>query len=147
MGIKGLLKQINSIETDKSIAEYEGMTLAVDGYSWLHKGVYNCGYQIVIENDYTTFLKSFMARVEVLNSLGIKIVVVFDGDKLPSKDNTELKREEKRARCIETARAELKRGNYKEANKKFAEGLDITPTLAYHTIEYVKTKYQIDCKF
>lgn len=35
MGITGLLPLLKSISEEKTLAEYRGETLAVDGYCWL----------------------------------------------------------------------------------------------------------------
>lgn len=142
MGIYGLLPYFKSIEQEQNISHFRGKRLAIDGYSWLHKGVYKCGHSIVKNSDYTEFLKSFLARVEVLKGQGIHIVMVFDGDKLPLKDGTEEERLEKRKKKLEEADQLFASGDFSNADRKYAESVDITPTIAYHTINYVKKHYR-----
>jgi exonuclease-1 len=43
MGIQGLLPQLKSIMAPIGVAELRGQTVAVDTYSWLHKGALSCG--------------------------------------------------------------------------------------------------------
>jgi exonuclease-1 len=43
MGIQGLLPQLKSIMAPISAEELRGQTVAVDTYSWLHKGALSCG--------------------------------------------------------------------------------------------------------
>lgn len=43
MGIQGLLPQLKSIMAPISAVELRGQTVAVDTYSWLHKGALSCG--------------------------------------------------------------------------------------------------------
>lgn len=52
MGINGLLPVLKSIATTTHVSRYEGKTVAIDGYSWLHKGAYGCSREIC-ENIYT----------------------------------------------------------------------------------------------
>ncbi len=46
MGIQGLLQALKYIQQRKHISQYKGEKVAVDGYCWLHKGVYACAYEI-----------------------------------------------------------------------------------------------------
>ena len=48
MGIKDLLTSLKSIEQRKHLKEYEGQTLAIDGYAWLHKGAYSCAEDLCL---------------------------------------------------------------------------------------------------
>ena len=43
MGIQGLLPQLKSIMAPIRVEELRGQTVAVDTYSWLHKGALSCG--------------------------------------------------------------------------------------------------------
>lgn len=46
MGIKDLLPHLKSIQQAKHIREYAGLTVAVDGYCWLHQGAYTCAMDL-----------------------------------------------------------------------------------------------------
>ena len=46
MGISGLLPLLKSIQTEKSLSDYAGQTVAVDAYVWLHKGVFSCAVEL-----------------------------------------------------------------------------------------------------
>lgn len=48
MGIQGLLPLVKSIEKPVHLKDYAGMTLAVDGYVWLHKGAFACAQEICL---------------------------------------------------------------------------------------------------
>jgi exonuclease-1 len=43
MGIQGLLPQLKSIMAPIGVEALKGQTVAVDTYSWLHKGALSCG--------------------------------------------------------------------------------------------------------
>lgn len=40
MGISGLLPLLRSITRRVHLSQFAGQTVAVDAYSWLHKGIY-----------------------------------------------------------------------------------------------------------
>ena len=46
MGINGLLPAFKGICRPSHIGKYRGQKLAVDGYSWLHKGAYCCSREL-----------------------------------------------------------------------------------------------------
>jgi exonuclease 1 len=46
MGIPGLLPALKSITTTVHINTYAGKKVAVDAYSWLHKGAYSCSKEL-----------------------------------------------------------------------------------------------------
>ena len=46
MGIQGLLPQLKSIMVPIHIKDLKGCSVAVDTYSWLHKGALSCSTQL-----------------------------------------------------------------------------------------------------
>jgi exonuclease 1 len=46
MGISGLLPVLKTITNAKHISAYRGQKVAVDGFSWLHKGAYACSREL-----------------------------------------------------------------------------------------------------
>ena len=46
MGVNGLLPAFKGICRPSHISKYRGQKLAVDGYSWLHKGAYCCSREL-----------------------------------------------------------------------------------------------------
>jgi exonuclease-1 len=147
MGIKNLLTIIDVVQK-KNLADYKGKRLAIDGYSWIHKCVYNCGHDLVVQNNKSVFFFKMRNKVEQLLAHDIKVILVFDGDKLPSKENTESIREQRRAEKLGEAHEFLKEGNHEKANQKFSESYDVSPQLAYETFEYLKSQLgskKIEC--
>ena len=47
MGIQGLLPLLKDIEKKASVSEFSGKSVGIDGYCWLHKGVYGCAKDVV----------------------------------------------------------------------------------------------------
>lgn len=145
MGIKKLLTILDVIQPG-SLEDLRGQTVGIDGYSWLHKCVYNVGHELVVQKNYSQFMAKIEARFEQLKKFEIKAVIVFDGDKLPSKSGTEETREGRREEKREEANLLLQQGNHVEANKKFAESFDVTPQFAYETLQHLKKQnFDHDC--
>lgn len=46
MGINGLLQALKPIAKQVHVRQYAGQRVAVDGYSWLHKGAYSCAREL-----------------------------------------------------------------------------------------------------
>jgi exonuclease-1 len=46
MGINGLLQALKPIAKQVHVRQYQGQRVAVDGYSWLHKGAYCCAREL-----------------------------------------------------------------------------------------------------
>ena len=46
MGIQGLLPILKSIMAPVHVKELSGQTVAIDTYSWLHKGAFACSREI-----------------------------------------------------------------------------------------------------
>lgn len=46
MGIQGLLPQLKSITRTVHVSEYAGQRVAIDGYSWLHRGACACSKEL-----------------------------------------------------------------------------------------------------
>ncbi|TDH73375.1 hypothetical protein CCR75_008694 [Bremia lactucae] len=55
MGISGLLPVLKSITEAKSIETYQGHTLAIDGYCWLHRAAYTCSQEICLGQETDKF--------------------------------------------------------------------------------------------
>jgi exonuclease-1 len=93
--LQGLLPILKPITKARHLREYRGKSVAVDGYSWLHKGAYACSKELC-EGRYTDrFVNYCMSRVELLRGNGVTPVIVFDGGRLPMK----AEEEETRRRC------------------------------------------------
>lgn len=143
MGIKKLLSLIDVVK-ESNLEEFRGKTLGIDGYSWIHKAIYNNGHDLIVQKDKTSYLRKASLNFMMLHRFDVKIVAVFDGDKLSSKAGTEEKRETNRDQKKKIATDLLKQGRHQEANKKFSECYDVTPQLAYETLVHVQREVASD---
>ncbi|KAK7846075.1 exonuclease 1 [Quercus suber] len=92
MGIQGLLPLLKSIMVPTHIKELQGCSVAVDTYSWLHKGALSCSRDLCKGLPTTRHIEYCMHRVNLLRHNGVKPILVFDGGLLPMKGEQENKR-------------------------------------------------------
>lgn len=138
MGITGLLPQLKSIQNPVSLRRYEGKTLGIDGYAWLHKSAYSCAQDLALGQPTDKYLQFFIKRIKMLKSFNIEPYFVFDGRSLPVKKQTNLKRLENRVTNREIAEKLWKSGEKKHAMEYFQKSVEITPDMAKCIIDYCK---------
>uniref|UniRef100_A0A0D9V6F7 Exonuclease 1 n=1 Tax=Leersia perrieri TaxID=77586 RepID=A0A0D9V6F7_9ORYZ len=130
MGIQGLLPQLKSIMAPIGVEALKGQTVAVDTYSWLHKGALSCGDRLCKGLPTT--------RVNMLRHHGVKPILVFDGGHLPMKSDQETKRERSRKENLERAKEHESAGNSRAAFECYQKAVDITPRIAFELIQVLK---------
>ncbi|RVW29579.1 Exonuclease 1 [Vitis vinifera] len=96
MGIQGLLPLLKSIMVPFHIKDLKGCSVAVDTYSWLHKGALSCSKQLCKSIPTSRHIDYCMHRVNLLRHYGVEPILVFDGGLLPMK----IEQENKRARYL-----------------------------------------------
>ncbi|EGR29715.1 hypothetical protein IMG5_150060 [Ichthyophthirius multifiliis] len=85
-------------------------------------------------------------RIEDILSFGIKkIVLVFDGHKLPSKEQTEQIRKTNREEARQEALKLMEEGKKEQAFKKFASSVDVTAQMAYDLIKVFEGRQDVEC--
>ncbi|KAJ5885249.1 hypothetical protein N7495_009759 [Penicillium taxi] len=138
MGIKGLHGLLKSIQKPCHIKSFDGQTLAIDAYGWLHRGTVACSVDLVLEKQTRKHIDFVLHRVRMLLFFGVKPYLVFDGDNLPSKAGTEqerhLRRQESKSLGLELQR----KGRITEAYQEFQKAVDVTPYMARQLIEELK---------
>lgn len=89
MGIQGLLPLLKDIQEPIHLRDFAGKSVGVDGYVWLHKGAYGCAFELCMNIPTKKYINYCMRKVKSLQEAGIWPIIVFDGDHLPIKSNTE----------------------------------------------------------
>lgn len=79
MGIQGLIPFCEQATSPMVIAEIKGKTVAIDSYCYLHRGAYGCSDKIVKNIKTTAHIDYCMKYVNMLLSLNITPIMVFDG--------------------------------------------------------------------
>ncbi|XDT20551.1 XPG N-terminal domain [Nakaseomyces glabratus] len=138
MGIQGLLPQLKPIQNPVSLRRYEGQTLGIDGYAWLHRASCSCAYELAMGLPTEKYLKFFIKRFNMLKSFGVTPYLVFDGDSINVKQETNKKRREKRQENREIAMRLWQSGNKRNAMDYFQKCVDVTPEMVKCVIDYCK---------
>ncbi|KAL2919784.1 hypothetical protein HK105_200701 [Polyrhizophydium stewartii] len=154
MGIPGLLPLLKSAHRSVHLREFEGQSVGVDGYVWLHKGAFSCAYELFMGIPTTKYVDYFMSKARQLQSFGIWPVIVFDGDRLPIKMRTEGDRHKRREESRAKAEALLRSGDRAKAQEHFQACVDVTPQMAHEVIralrreniEYLVAPYEADAQ-
>ncbi|GFY76570.1 exonuclease 1 [Trichonephila inaurata madagascariensis] len=144
MGITGLLPFVKNSCRLANIKDFSGTSVAVDAYSWLHKGAFSCAEKLVKGEKTDGYVFYCMKQLNLLLEAGLKPVMVFDGCNLSSKEGTEKKRRENREKTRQRGKELLCEGKIKEARECFQRCVDVTPEMAKEVIEACKRKH-VDC--
>ncbi|XP_013731553.1 exonuclease 1 [Brassica napus] len=154
MGIQGLLPLLKSIMAPVHIHDLEGCTVAVDTYSWLHKGALSCSRDLCKGLPTTRHIQYCMHRVNLLRHHGVKPLLVFDGGPLPMKLEQENKRARSRKENLARALEHEANGNSSAAYECYQKAVDISPSIAHELIQvlrqenvdYVVAPYEADAQ-
>ncbi|KAG8385363.1 hypothetical protein BUALT_Bualt03G0035300 [Buddleja alternifolia] len=138
MGIQGLLPLLKSIMKPIHIKELEGCFVAVDTYSWLHKGALSCSTDLCKGHPTSKHIDYCMHRVNMLRHYGVKPILVFDGGPLPMKSDQEIKRGRSRRENLSRAQEHESNGNLSAAYECYQKAVDISPSVAYDLIQALK---------
>jgi len=140
MGIQGLLPVLKSIIQHTHLRELRGLRTCVDGYSWLHKGSVACATELCMGEDSDLYVSYFISLVDQLLENGVIPHIVFDGNRLPSKNVTEVDRECKRTLSKREGERLFKAGKHEEAASVFSKAVDVTPEMAFKVILALRKK-------
>ncbi|KAL1192576.1 Exonuclease 1 [Cardamine amara subsp. amara] len=154
MGIQGLLPLLKSIMVPIHIKELEGCIVAVDTYSWLHKGALSCSKDLCKGLPTTRHIQYCMHRVNLLRHHGVKPIMVFDGGPLPMKLDQENKRARSRKENLARALEHEANGNSSAAYECYSKAVDISPSIAHkliqvlrqENVDYVVAPYEADAQ-
>ncbi|KAK8608121.1 hypothetical protein V6N13_023552 [Hibiscus sabdariffa] len=138
MGIQGLLPLLKSIMVPIHIKELEGCSVAIDTYSWLHKGALSCSTELCKGLPTSRHIEYCMHRVNLLRHHGVKPVLVFDGGLLPMKIDQENKRARARKENLARAIEHESCGNSTAAYECYQKAVDISPSIAHELIMVLK---------
>uniref|UniRef100_A0A3Q3LPW5 Exonuclease 1 n=1 Tax=Mastacembelus armatus TaxID=205130 RepID=A0A3Q3LPW5_9TELE len=144
MGISGLLQFIKDAAEPINVKKYKGQTVAVDTYCWLHKGAFSCAEKLAKGEPTDQYVWYCMKFVDMLLTFSVKPILVFDGCNLPSKQEVEKARRERREANLQKGRQLLREGKLSEARDCFTRCVNITPTMAHNLIKAARAR-GVDC--
>lgn len=67
MGVTGLLPFLKKIHVPVNVAKFEGCTVAIDAYCWLHKGAFSCAEKLALGEPTDQYL-NLRFIIEFLNN-------------------------------------------------------------------------------
>lgn len=134
----GLLQCLRSVERKTTLADYRGQTVAIDGYAWLHRAALGCSMDLARGVSTCAYVDYVLRRIKMFLDHQVTPYMVFDGDYLPSKADTEKSRSESRENAKRKGMEMLQEGNNREAFDYLQKSVDITPTMAAQVIHELK---------
>ncbi|KAJ3269783.1 Rad2 nuclease [Terramyces sp. JEL0728] len=154
MGIQGLLPLLKEIQKPINLESLKHQSVGIDGYVWLHKGAFGCALELHTGVPTKKYVDYCMKKIDLLLSLEIWPVVVFDGGYLPLKEKTEIARRTSRTSKRERGLQLLKDGKKEAAREVFQTCIDVTPEMALEwilelrkrNIEYYVAPYEADAQ-
>ena len=154
MGITSLLKFLHDRFVNCKLSHFKGKTIGVDAYVWLHKSVYCNNMELAINPNSKAYVSFFFSLVKKFLKHNIKLVVVFDGGKLPLKAKEEGARMFSRDQKRNAALAHLKNGDLDKYKSLYTSSIDITPEMTIPIInnlkelgiEYIIAPYESDAE-
>lgn len=144
MGISGLLQFIKDAAEPINVKKYKGQTVAVDTYCWLHKGAFSCAEKLAKGEPTDQYVWYCMKLVDMLLTFSVKPILVFDGRNLPSKQEVEKARRERRETNLHKGRQLLREGKLSEARECFNRCVNISPAMAHNLIKAARAR-GVDC--
>jgi exonuclease-1 len=87
---------------------------------------------------YVTYV---LNRIESFTSFGVRVLMVFDGGPLPSKEGTEVDRAASRQEARNNAMRLMREGNHDAARQAFAKSVDVSPRMAARVIAAMRVKW------
>ncbi|XP_077870318.1 exonuclease 1-like [Saccoglossus kowalevskii] len=144
MGIQGLLPLMKDATEPANISKYAGYTVAVDTYCWLHKGAFACAMQLAKGEKTDQYVRYVLKFVNMLLSMNVKPILVFDGCNLPSKESVEKSRRERRQTYLAKGKQFLREGKVSEARDCFTKCVNVTSKMALDVMQAARS-LGVDC--
>ncbi|EGZ27260.1 hypothetical protein PHYSODRAFT_462926, partial [Phytophthora sojae] len=122
MGVDGFLRTLSEAVDNTHLRHFAGQTLVVDALSWLHKACYGCAFELSTGRETDKYVQYMLRKVDMMSGCGVaKVVLVFDGQRLPLKKRQSYKEENRKRALQAMAAAKRMQGNDRqdEVNKAY----------------------------
>ncbi|XP_022095679.1 exonuclease 1-like [Acanthaster planci] len=144
MGIQGLLPFLKDATHRINVRQYSGYTVAVDTYCWIHRGAFGCAMQLAKGEQTDMYVRYCLKFINMLLSMDIKPILVFDGSHLPAKRAVEESRRERRELYSKKGKQFLREGKVSEARDCFTKCINVTPAMALEVMKAARS-LGVDC--
>ncbi|KAG7385088.1 Rad2 nuclease [Phytophthora pseudosyringae] len=146
MGVDGFLRQLSAAVDQTHLQQFAGETLVVDALSWLHKACYGCAYELSTGRDTDKYVQYMLRKVDMVRSCGVaKVVLVFDGQRLPLKEKRQSYKEENRKRALQAMAASKRlqgddrQDELNKAYQLFQRSVSITPKIISNVMNALRS--------
>ncbi|XP_054169121.1 exonuclease 1-like [Oppia nitens] len=143
MGIQGLLPLLERATKPVNVLDLSGSVCVIDGNGWLHRASYGCAQDLYKGLQTDLYVNYFLKRCQHLVSVGIKPIVVFDGQRLPAKEVTHRQRQATKRNVRNKIELLLAEGQDSKANELMKQCIEITPQMTRKLINALREK-QVD---
>ncbi|RCK64957.1 Exodeoxyribonuclease 1 [Candida viswanathii] len=152
MGVNGLLQVLKEIQDPGSLERYRGKTLAIDTYGWLHRAIVSCSQELCLGQPTRNYITYVLTKIRMLQDFNITPYFVFDGASLPTKQETNKERQQRRQEAKELAEKHLAENNPRLAEKQYMKAAYVTSQMSKSImceldmmgINYVVAPYEAD---
>lgn len=154
MGVQNLLPLLTPISQQVPLSDFSGKRIAIDGFVWLHRASFRCAKDLVNDPGTPKILPYLMGLLQKVISCGVTPIIVFDGQQLPQKLNTNKKRHQERMEARAKA-IELEANGFKEqAYTFYQKAVEITSATVFTwvqklrelNVEYIVAPYEADAE-
>ncbi|KAK1936613.1 Exonuclease 1 [Phytophthora citrophthora] len=146
------LRGLNEAVDRTHLRAFTGQTLVVDALSWLHKACYGCAYELSTGRETDKYVQYMLRKVDMMRSCGVaKVILVFDGQRLPLKSSTQEKRqsykEENRKRALQALAASKRlqgsdrQDEMNKAYQLFQRSVSITPQIIANVMKALRAAH------
>uniref|UniRef100_A0A0R3RJ64 Exonuclease 1 n=1 Tax=Elaeophora elaphi TaxID=1147741 RepID=A0A0R3RJ64_9BILA len=144
MGIHNLLPFVKKACRQGNISEFAQQSIAVDVSCLLHRGLIGCADKVVQGCETDFYIRYVLKYVRALLAIGCHIILVFDGQMLPAKKETNSSRREKRDFHKQRGDLLMSQGRASEAYDCFKRSASLTPKVIESTIEAFRCMDMVD---
>ncbi|VDN53851.1 unnamed protein product [Dracunculus medinensis] len=144
MGIQNLLPFVKKACRQGNIAEFRAQSIAVDISCFLHRALVGCASEVTLGYQTDFYIRYVTRFIKMLTDYGCHVILVFDGQPLPAKRNTNDSRREKRDHHRNKGKQLLSEGKVNEAYDCLKKSASLTRDIIDNTIEAFQNFEMVD---
>uniref|UniRef100_A0A2K6WJ54 Exonuclease 1 n=1 Tax=Onchocerca volvulus TaxID=6282 RepID=A0A2K6WJ54_ONCVO len=144
MGIHNLLPFVKNACRQGNISEFAHQSIAVDVSCLLHRGLIGCADKVAQGCETDFYIRYVLKYVRALLAIDCHVILVFDGQMLPAKKETNSSRREKRDFHKQRGHLLMSEGRASEAYDCFKRSASLTPKVIESAIQAFRHLNMVD---
>uniref|UniRef100_A0A915PIH5 Exonuclease 1 n=1 Tax=Setaria digitata TaxID=48799 RepID=A0A915PIH5_9BILA len=144
MGIHNLLPFVKNACRQGNISEFANQSIAVDVSCLLHRGLIGCADKVAHGFETDFYIHYVMKYVKSLLAIGCHVILVFDGQTLPAKKETNSSRRERRDFHKQRGDLLMSEGRATEAYSCFKRSASLTTKVIESAIQAFRHLNMVD---